>query len=102
MPNASDIDDAYGISAHHLVSLELRGGSHARLVAPSLAIASGEAWIYATASRSRRRTTYRTELAAPLTHDTMRVYLGAFPAAQVARSLRTRPPHHECPRSRRV
>ena len=32
----------------------------------------------------------------------MRVYLGAFPAAQVARSLRTRPPRHECPRRRRV
>jgi hypothetical protein len=34
----------------------------------------------------------------------MRVYLDAFPAAQVrvARSLRTRPPHHECPRRRRV
>jgi hypothetical protein len=59
-----------------------------------------------TASRSRRRTTssttYRTELAAPLTHDTMRVYLGAFPAAQVARGLRTRPPHYECPRRWRV
>ena len=32
----------------------------------------------------------------------MRVYLCAFPAAQVARSLRTRPPRHECPRRRRV
>ena len=32
----------------------------------------------------------------------MRVYLDAFPAAQVARSLRTRPPRHECPRRRRV
>ena len=32
----------------------------------------------------------------------MRIYLGAFPAAQVARSLRTRPPRHECPRRRRV
>ena len=32
----------------------------------------------------------------------MHVYLDAFPAAQVARSLRTRPPRHECPRRRRV
>ena len=32
----------------------------------------------------------------------MRVYLGAFPAAQVARSPRTRPPRLECPRRRRV
>ena len=31
----------------------------------------------------------------------MRVYLDAFQAAQVARSLRTRPPRHECPRPRR-
>ena len=37
-----------------------------------------------------------------LYEDTMRVYLGAFPAAQVARRLRTRPPRHECPRFRRA
>ena len=32
----------------------------------------------------------------------MRVYLGAFPAAQVARSLRNRPARLECPWRRRV
>ncbi len=42
----SDIDDsdAHGISAGpSYMSLELRRAGHARLVAPSLAIASGEA-----------------------------------------------------------
>ena len=49
--------------------------------------------IYATASRSGQRTAFRTEFVVAMVQDTMRVYLGAFPAAQVARSLRNRPPH---------
>jgi len=43
MARLSDIDDACGISVHHMFLFELRHASHARLVASSLAIASGEA-----------------------------------------------------------
>ena len=44
MPRVSDIDDANRISAHHiLLSNCARRASHARLVACSRAIASGEA-----------------------------------------------------------
>ena len=69
------------------VSLELCRASHARLVAPSRAIASGDATYTLRRHAADGVPHFAPNLWWPQYEDTMRVYLDAFPAAQVARSL---------------
>ncbi len=104
MPSVSDIDDAYDISARYILPSNcvvqvMRVWSLPVLLSPlakqhiRYGITQLTAYRISHGACGGRGMWYE---------DSVHVHLGAFPVAQVARSLRNRRARHECPWRRGV